>query len=165
MPTPSPRSSARRRGSTRILVVGRTPAQRLRQATTIAADLSLELYRLDLSAAVSKTIGETEKNLGRLFARAEAADAVLYFDEADALFGKRSNVKEAHDRYANIDVNGLLTRLERARGVLIVATAAKANLDSAMLRRLRFDVQVEPTPPASKVAPRSSVRAGAARRR
>jgi len=98
------------------------------------------LYRIDLSAVVSKYIGETEKNLRRLFDAAEEGGTILFFDEADSLFGKRSEVKDSHDRYANIEVNYLLQRMESYRGLAILATNMKSALDSAFMRRLRFIV-------------------------
>jgi SpoVK/Ycf46/Vps4 family AAA+-type ATPase len=101
----------------------------------------LDLYRIDLSQVVSKYIGETEKNLRRIFDAAEAGGVVLLFDEADALFGKRSEVKDSHDRYANIEVSYLLQRMETYRGLAILTTNQKSALDSAFLRRLRFVVQ------------------------
>jgi hypothetical protein len=107
-------------------------------AEVIANELRLNLYRIDLSAVVSKYIGETEKNLRRLFDAAEDGGAILFFDEADALFGKRSEVRDSHDRYANIEINYLLQRMEAYRGLAILATNAKSFLDEAFLRRLRF---------------------------
>src|SRR6185503_5388776 len=107
-------------------------------AEVIANELRLNLYRIDLSAVVSKYIGETEKNLRKLFDVAEDGGAILFFDEADALFGKRSEVKDSHDRYANIEINYLLQRMEAYRGLAILATNMKAALDGAFLRRLRF---------------------------
>ncbi len=107
-------------------------------AEVIANDLHLNLYRIDLSAVVSKYIGETEKNLRRLFDAAEDGGAILFFDEADALFGKRSEVKDSHDRYANIEINYLLQRMEAYRGLAILATNLRSALDRAFLRRLRF---------------------------
>src|SRR5205809_1014639 len=98
------------------------------------------LYRIDLSVVVNKYIGETEKNLHRLFDAAEDGGAILFFDEADALFGKRSEVKDSHDRYANIEINYLLQRLESYRGLAILATNMKSALDPAFTRRLRFMV-------------------------
>jgi len=109
-------------------------------AEVIANELRLSLYRIDLSAVVSKYIGETEKNLARLFDAAEDGGAILLFDEADALFGKRSEVKDSHDRYANIEINYLLQRIESYRGLAILATNMKSALDKAFLRRLRFIV-------------------------
>ncbi|MBD2261424.1 ATP-binding protein [Pseudanabaena sp. FACHB-2040] len=107
-------------------------------AEVIANDLRLNLYRIDLSSVVSKYIGETEKNLRRLFDAAEDGGAILFFDEADALFGKRSEVKDSHDRYANIEINYLLQRIEAYRGLAILATNLKSSLDAALMRRLRF---------------------------
>ncbi len=109
-------------------------------AEVIANALRLDLYRIDLSAVVSKYIGETEKNLRRLFDAAEDGGAILFFDEADALFGKRSEVKDSHDRYANIEINYLLQRMEAYGGLAILATNMKSSLDPAFTRRLRFSV-------------------------
>ena len=109
-------------------------------AEVIANELRLNLYRIDLSAVVNKYIGETEKNLRRLFDAAEEGGSILFFDEADALFGKRSEVKDSHDRYANIEINYLLQRIESYRGLAILATNMKSALDTAFLRRLRFIV-------------------------
>ena len=110
-------------------------------AEVIARELSLDLYRIDLSQVISKYIGETEKNLRAVFDAAEEGGAVLLFDEADALFGKRSEVKDSHDRYANIEVSYLLQRMEDYRGLAILTTNQKEALDKAFLRRLRFVVQ------------------------
>jgi hypothetical protein len=107
----------------------------------LANELELDLYRIDLSSVVSKYIGETEKNLRRVFDAAEEGGAILLFDEADALFGKRSEVKDSHDRYANIEVSYLLQRMESYRGLAILTTNQKSALDPAFLRRLRFVVQ------------------------
>jgi AAA+ superfamily predicted ATPase len=107
-------------------------------AQALAKELSLDLYRIDLSAVVSKFIGETEKNLRKIFDAAEEGGAVLFFDEADALFGKRTEVKDSHDRFSNAAVNYLLQRLEAFAGVAILAVSRKANIDSAFLRRLRI---------------------------
>ncbi len=109
-------------------------------AEVIANELGLALYRIDLSAVVNKYIGETEKNLRRLFDAAEEAGALLLFDEADALFGKRSEVRDSHDRYANIEVSYLLQRMEAYSGLAILTTNHKAALDPAFQRRLRFVV-------------------------
>jgi hypothetical protein len=111
-------------------------------AEVIANDLRLNLYRIDLSAVVNKYIGETEKNLARLFDGAEAGGAVLFFDEADALFGKRTEIRDSHDRYANIEINYLLQRMEAYQGLAILATNMKSALDSAFVRRLRFVVNL-----------------------
>jgi hypothetical protein len=109
-------------------------------AEVIANALRLNLYRIDLSAVVSKYIGETEKNLRRLFDAAEDGGAILFFDEADALFGKRSEVRDSHDRYANVEIDYLLQRMESYRGLAILATNLKGALDPAFVRRLRFVV-------------------------
>jgi SpoVK/Ycf46/Vps4 family AAA+-type ATPase len=109
-------------------------------AELIAGELGLDLYKIDLSAVVSKYIGETEKNLERIFSEAATANVVLLFDEADALFGKRSEVKDAHDRYANLETSYLLQRMESYEGVAILATNFRANLDEAFARRLQFAV-------------------------
>ncbi|MGW1640331.1 ATP-binding protein [Streptomyces lavendulae] len=110
-------------------------------AEVLAAELGLDLYRTDLSAVMSKYIGETEKNLRRLFDAAEAGGAVLFLDEAEALLGTRSEVKDAHDRYANVQVDYLLQRLESHRGLTIMATNMRSALDAALVRRLRFVVE------------------------
>jgi len=107
-------------------------------AEILANELQLDLYRIDLSSVVSKYIGETEKNLKRVFDTAEESGAILLFDEADALFGKRSEVKDSHDRYANIEVSYLLQRMELYRGLAILTTNFKNLLDTAFLRRIRF---------------------------
>jgi hypothetical protein len=109
-------------------------------AEIIAAELKLDLYKIDLSTVVSKYIGETEKNLERIFIEAETSNAILFFDEADALFGKRSEVRDSHDRYANIEISFLLQRMEAYNGVTILATNLRANLDEAFTRRLQFAV-------------------------
>jgi hypothetical protein len=110
-------------------------------AEVLAAELSLDLYRIDLSQVVSKYIGETEKNLRRIFDAADEAGVILLFDEADALFGKRSEVRDSHDRYANLEVSYLLQRMEAYRGLAILTTNFKSALDVAFMRRLRFVVQ------------------------
>jgi hypothetical protein len=110
-------------------------------AEVLANELLLDLYRIDLSSVVSKYIGETEKNLRRVFDAAEHSGAILLFDEADALFGKRSEVKDSHDRYANIEVSYLLQRMEAYRGLAVLTTNLKNALDPAFLRRIRFVVQ------------------------
>lgn len=118
-------------------------------AQVLAKQLQLDLYRVDLSRVVSKYIGETEKNLGQLFDEAHRSGAMLFFDEADALFGKRSEVKDAHDRYANIEVGYLLQRLEEHDGVVILATNRRQDLDEAFVRR--FDMILEfPLPNAAE---------------
>jgi len=122
------------------LFVGESGTGKTMAAEVLANALQLDLYRIDLSAVVSKYIGETEKNLRQVFDAAEDGGAILFFDEADALFGKRSEVKDSHDRYANIEINYLLQRMEGYRGLAILATNMKSALDPAFLRRLRFIV-------------------------
>ena len=121
-----------------ILFSGASGTGKTMAAGIMAAELGLDLYKIDLSVMVSKYIGETEKNLARVFQEAESSNAVLFFDEADALFGKRSEVKDSHDRYANIEVNFLLQKMEEHEGIVILATNLSRNLDDAFLRRLQF---------------------------
>jgi hypothetical protein len=118
-------------------------------AEVMARMLGLDLYKIDLSSMVSKYIGETEKNLERIFTEAESSNAILFFDEADAIFGKRSEVKDAHDRYANIEVSYLLQRMEAYDGVTILATNLRSNLDEAFTRRLNMVVDF-PFPEATQ---------------
>src|SRR5262249_21825494 len=120
------------------LFAGESGTGKTLAAEIIAAELGLDLYRIDLSGVVSKYIGETEKNLRRVFDAAERGGTILCFDEADALFGKRSEVKDSHDRYANIEVNYLLQRMEEYRGLAILTTNIKTALDEAFRRRIRF---------------------------
>ena len=110
-------------------------------AEVIARELGLELYKVDLSGVVSKYIGETEKNLAKIFREAAAGNAILFFDEADALFGKRTEVSDAHDRYANIETSYLLQKMEEFEGVAILASNLRENMDQAFLRRLRFIIE------------------------
>jgi hypothetical protein len=132
------------------LFAGESGTGKTMAAEVIANELRLNLYRIDLSAVVSKYIGETEKNLRRLFDAAEQGGAILFFDEADALFGKRSEVKDSHDRYANIEINYLLQRIEAFGGLAILATNMKSALDAAFLRRLRFVVNFPFPGPAER---------------
>ena len=128
-----------RRGSAvTALFAGVSGTGKTLAAEVIANELELDLYRIDLAGVVSKYIGETERNLRRVFDAAEEGGVLLLFDEADALFGKRSEVKDSHDRYANIEVNYLLARMEDYRGIAILATNQRHALDEAFLRRLRF---------------------------
>ncbi|MBB1472565.1 MULTISPECIES: ATP-binding protein [unclassified Luteimonas] len=122
------------------LFAGESGTGKTMAAEVIASELGLPLYRIDLSAVVSKYIGETEKNLQRVFNAAEAGGAILFFDEADALFGKRSEVKDSHDRYANIEVSYLRRGIEGHQGIVILAVKARSALDAPFLRRLRFVV-------------------------
>jgi len=109
-------------------------------AEIISDELQLDLYKIDLSCVVSKYIGETEKNLSRIFKEAETSNAILFFDEADALFGKRSEVRDSHDRYANIEINYLLQKMEEHEGIVILATNFRKNVDEAFNRRVHFSV-------------------------
>jgi AAA+ superfamily predicted ATPase len=109
-------------------------------AEIIAGELALDLYKIDLSAVVSKYIGETEKNLSRIFNEAETSNAILFFDEADSMFGKRSEVRDSHDRYANLEISYLLQRMEEYEGVVILATNFRKNMDDAFVRRLHFSI-------------------------
>ena len=133
------------------LFAGASGTGKTMAAEVLAGELRLDLYRIDLSSVVSKYIGETEKNLRRVFDAAELGGAILLFDEADALFGKRSEVKDSHDRYANIEVSYLLQRMEEYRGLAILTTNIKSALDTAFLRRIRFVVQF-PFPDAAQRA-------------
>jgi SpoVK/Ycf46/Vps4 family AAA+-type ATPase len=123
------------------LFVGGSGTGKAMAAQALARELRAPLYRVDLAAVTSKYIGETEKNLDRIFRAAEGSGAILLFDEADALFGKRSEVKDSHDRYANIEVNYLLQRIESFRGLVILSTNSKSAIDEAFLRRLRFVIE------------------------
>ena len=110
-------------------------------AEVVARDLGLDLYKIDLSSIISKYIGETEKNLERIFKEAEQSNAMLFFDEADALFGKRSEVKDSHDRYANIEVSYLLQKMEEHEGIAILASNLGCNIDDAFMRRMNFLIE------------------------
>jgi hypothetical protein len=140
------RLSTRGRGLIALLY-GPSGTGKTMAADVIAHELGMQLFRIDLAGVVSKYIGETEKNLRAVFEEADRADAVLFFDEADALFGKRSEVKDAHDRYANIEINYLLQRIESFEGIAILATNMRGQLDQAFLRRIH--VTVEFTLPAA----------------
>lgn len=124
-----------------VLFSGPPGSGKTMAAEIIANELSLEIYKIDVSQVVSKYIGETEKNLGRIFKEAETSNAILFFDEADALFGKRSDVKDAHDRYANVETSYLLQKMEEYKGIVILATNLSQNIDEAFLRRLQFNVE------------------------
>ena len=123
------------------LFAGEPGTGKTMSAEIMAHELGLDLYKVDLSTLVSKYIGETEKNLDKIFSEAATSNAILFFDEADAIFGKRSEVKDAHDRYANIEVSYLLQRMETYDGVVILATNLRANLDEAFTRRLHFAIE------------------------
>jgi hypothetical protein len=124
----------------KTLFAGDSGTGKTMAAQVLAADLGQEIFRLDLATVVSKYIGETEKNLDRIFAAADGSNAILFFDEADALFGKRSDVQDAHDRYANLEVAYLLQRMESYAGAVVLATNYRQNIDEAFLRRLDFVV-------------------------
>lgn len=118
-----------------VLLIGEPGSGRTDAAATLAETLGMPIYRVDGGRVVSKYIGETEKNLGALFDAAEKEGAILLFDEADALFGKRTDVKDAHDRYANQEVSYLLQRIETYPGLVILTTNRRDSIDSALLRR------------------------------
>ncbi len=120
-----------------VLFAGQSGVGKTMAAEVLASDLSLVLFQIDLSSVVSKYIGETEKHLSAIFREAETSQSLLFFDEADSLFGKRTEVKDAHDRYANLEVNYLLQRIEQYEGVVILATNMQRNLDDAFLRRMQ----------------------------
>jgi SpoVK/Ycf46/Vps4 family AAA+-type ATPase len=134
------------RGGVRALFVGEKGTGRGKAGEAVAGELGLTVHRIDLSEVVGEYIGETEKNLGLVFDIADEDGAILYFDEADALFGKRSQVKDSHDRYANIEIDYLLQRIESHSGPVLLATNRKQDLDEAFLRRLRFIVHFPPAP-------------------
>jgi AAA+ superfamily predicted ATPase len=129
-----------RGGGVNALFSGPSGTGKTMAAEVIAGALGVDLFRIDLAGIVSKYIGETEKNLDRVFAAAEHANGILFFDEADALFGKRSEVHDSHDRYANIEISYLLQKMEQFEGVAILATNLRGNLDDAFVRRLAFAV-------------------------
>jgi SpoVK/Ycf46/Vps4 family AAA+-type ATPase len=125
----------------KVLFSGASGTGKTMTAGVIARDLGLDLYKIDLSGIVSKYIGETEKNLDRIFCAAQCSNAILFFDEADALFGKRSEVKDAHDRYANIEVAYLLQKIEEYAGIVILASNLSKNIDEAFSRRMHYVVE------------------------
>ncbi len=120
------------------LFAGASGTGKTMAAEVLANELSLDLYRIDLSSVVSKYIGETEKNLDKVFDIAGKSGAILLFDEADALFGKRSEVKDSHDRFANLEISYLMQRIEAFPGLVILTTNMKSSLDKAFVRRLRY---------------------------
>jgi len=132
-----------------VVFAGASGTGKTLAAEVLASELGRPLYRIDLSRVASKYIGETEKNLQLLFDKAEADDAILLFDEADALFGKRSEVKDSHDRYANIEFGYLLKRMESHGGIVIVETNRRSAVDAALLRRSRHVVEF-PLPDAAQ---------------
>jgi SpoVK/Ycf46/Vps4 family AAA+-type ATPase len=129
------RKSSRGRGIT-ALFGGESGTGKTTSAEVVAGDLGLDLYVVDLSTVIDKYVGETEKNLERIFVEADRVNGVLLFDEADAIFGKRSEVRDAHDRYANVEIAYLLSRMERFDGLAILTSNLRANIDEAFTRRL-----------------------------
>ena len=124
-----------------VLFSGPSGAGKTMAAEILAKEAGLDMYKIDLSTLVSKYIGETEKNLSKIFYEAQTSNAILFFDEADALFGKRSEVKDSHDRYANIEINYLLQKMEEYEGIVILASNFKSNIDEAFLRRIHFVIE------------------------
>ncbi|MEO8526436.1 MAG: ATP-binding protein, partial [Caldimonas sp.] len=128
-------------GGLAVMFCGPPGTGKTMAAEALAHELALPMYRIDLSQVVNKYIGETEKNLRRIFDAAEVADCLLFFDEADALFGKRTEVKDAHDRFANIEISYLLERMERFKGLAVLATNRRKDVDDAFMRRLRYVIE------------------------
>jgi ATP-dependent 26S proteasome regulatory subunit len=124
-----------------VLFTGSPGTGKTLAAEVMANELGLDLYKIDLSGVVSKYVGETEKNLDGIFKEAEASNGILFFDEADALFGKRTQISDAHDRYANIEVSYLLQKMEEYEGIVILATNLRDNMDAAFTRRIKFVVE------------------------
>jgi SpoVK/Ycf46/Vps4 family AAA+-type ATPase len=132
-----------------VLFMGSSGTGKTMAAQVVAGDLGLDLFKIDLSSVVSKYIGETEKNLNSIFREARTSNAILFFDEADALFGKRSEIKDAHDRYANIEVAYLLQKMEESEGIVILATNLTKNIDDAFARRMHHTIEF-PSPDAAQ---------------
>jgi len=137
-------SRSRPGGEAIVLFAGVSRTGKTSAAEVIAGGLKRDLYRVDLSKILSKYIGETEKNLERLFDAAESAGAILFFDEAEALFGKRSEVKDSQDRYANLEINYLLQRLETFKGLVILTTNHQEDTPERFRRQIRFVVDFPP---------------------
>ena len=133
-----------KRSGISVLFAGAEHGEGTAAAQVLAEELGRDVYRVDLSKIVSKYIGETEKNLRQVFATAQASHSILFFDEADALFGKRTEVKDSHDRYANQEINYLLQQIETYDGITIIAAKRKEHIDPAFLRRLRFIIEFHP---------------------
>ena len=132
--------SSKAKSGTMALFAGLAGTGKTMAAEALAAETGWDLYRIDLAGVVSKYIGETEKNLNRVFETAATRDAVLLFDEADALFGQRTDVTDANNRYSNVDTNYLLQRIEQYPGLVILTSNSKKKLDAALLRKVRFTV-------------------------
>ncbi len=130
--------SSKPKSGTLALFAGPAGTGKTMTAEVLAAEAGRNIYRIDLASVVSKYIGETEKNLGRALETAEARNAILLFDEADALFGQRTDVKDADDRHTNTETNYLLQRIEQYPGLVILTSNRKSNLDKALLRKVRF---------------------------
>jgi SpoVK/Ycf46/Vps4 family AAA+-type ATPase len=124
-----------------VLFAGPSGTGKTMAAEVIAGALGLDLYKIDLSTVVSKYIGETEKNLERIFGAARNSNAILFFDEADALFGKRSEVRDAHDRYANVEISYLLQKMEEYDGLVVLTSNLNKNMDEAFVRRMHFTIE------------------------
>jgi SpoVK/Ycf46/Vps4 family AAA+-type ATPase len=128
-----------------VLFTGPSEDSKTVAADIISVELNLDIYRASLSSLISKHIGETEKNLDRVFREAAESSAVIFLDEADALFGKRSEIKDSHDRYANIEVTYLLQRIENYSGIVILSTRHSNTIDEALIRRMRYVVKFFPS--------------------
>ena len=124
-----------------ILFTGESGTGKTMAAQIVANELEMEIFKIDLSLLVSKYIGETEKNINRIFHEAQTSNAMIFFDEADAIFGKRTEIKDAHDRYANVEVSYLLQKLEEHDEIVILASNLKHNIDDAFIRRMHFIVE------------------------
>ena len=135
----------------RIFLSGQSNLDKTLTTELLGKEFDKRVYKIDLSKVVSKYIGETEKNLEQIFAKAEDKNWILFFDEADALFGKRLNVKDAHDRYANAEVNYLLQRMEEYSGLAILASNVKGNIDEAFIRRFHFVINFPVPSPAERL--------------
>lgn len=129
----------------RVLFTGTSGTGKTLAASYLATNLSIPLYRIDLASIISKYIGETEKNLKKVFDKAENKDWILFLDEADALFGKRTDVSDAHDRFANQETDFLLQRLENHEGLVILASNLKESLDEAFTRKLKITTTIKTT--------------------
>lgn len=135
----------------RILVVGGHPgASAYGVVCALAVDARREIHRVDLGALVSRHAGETERNLDRLFRKAKANESILFFEEADAIFQRRTDVRDAHDRYANFEVSYLLAKLDRFPGTVVLASNRPSNLDDAVFRRCQQVISIESPPPAKR---------------
>ena len=144
--TPVRRAKKSKAASSAVLILsGSTPLRRRKAAETLAETLKVDLFRVDLSAVVSKYIGETEKNLNNVFDKAAASGSILFFDEADALFGSRTKVKDSHDRYANAETAHLLLRIENHAGIVILTSNGKKRIEEAFSPQTPVVVMVATT--------------------